>query len=268
MSPSEAETAVVRTETREGVATITLDRPDVLNAMNFALMEQLAAALDAAADDADVRVVVLAGAGRAFCSGADLGNVEGSIEEGPGGEPDTVMNDVYHPAIRRLASMPVPTLARVHGVVAGGGLGLALGCDLAIAAHSADFVCTFGPKLGIVPDLGTSWHLPRRVGRARALGMALLGDRISAAQAAEWGLIWAAVPDDELDDTAAAIVARLKQSSGECARRTRALIDDAPGRTLSEQLDVEAAAQQVLIPRNMYRAAEAFLAKKDPEFER
>ena len=164
--------------------------------------------------------------------------------------------------------MPVPTVARINGVVAGGGLGLALGCDISIAAHSADFVSPFGSQLGIVPDMGASWQLPRLLGRARALGMALLGDRIPARQAAEWGLIWAAVPDAELDSRVLDAAQRLRRSSGAALARTRQIMDEASGRSLDAQLDTELEAQRVLIPRNMVKAAKAFLDKQEPDFER
>ena len=266
---SESGVPCIHSRVSEGVATLTLDRPEVLNAMNFELMRELCAALDSAAEDQSVRVVVIAGAGRGFCSGADLASASSQTADDLQSAPEGVMDEVFHPAIRRLNSMPVPTIARIHGVVAGGGLGVALGCDLSIAAHSARFVCTFVPRLGIAPDLGSSWHMPLRMGRARALGAALLGDSIPAAQAAEWGLVWQAVPDAALDATVADAAARLARVSGDAVRRTRELMDTAPGRTLSEQLDAEAEAQRVLIPRNMLRAADAFLAKqKDPEFER
>jgi len=263
-----------------GIARVTLNRPKVLNALNLELMSELREVLERAAEDERVRVVVLAGEGRGFCSGADLrglrpaseahGDTESKSTESndPGAWVVEAMNDFYNPAVRRLHSMPVPTLARIHGVVAGGGLGLALGCDIAIAAHSADFVCTFGRQTGIVPDMGASWQLPRRLGRARALGMALLGDRIGAQQAAEWGLIWAAVPDAELDDHVEKIAQRLRGCSGEALARTRQIMDEASSRSLDAQLDVETEAQRELIPRNMLDAAEAFLAKREPDFER
>ncbi len=263
----------------DGVATITLNRPTVLNAMNGPLMRELDQALEKGAADESVRVVVITGAGRGFCAGADLAvaaggsDVAGSLVSLPdGASPDEVavaaMDKLYNPAIRRLASMPVPTVARVNGVTAGGGLGLVLGCDIAIAAHSASLVSTFGPRMGIVPDMGSSWQLPRTAGRARALGMAMLGERVSAEQAVDWGLIWSAVPDDQLDAAVQDVVERLRRSSGQAMARTRQIIDEACSRTLSEQLDAEKEHQRYLIPRNMVRAAQAFMAKREPEFER
>ena len=254
--------SAVRYEVSEGIARVTLNRPEVLNALDLQLMGELHAVLDGAAADPSVPVVVLSGQGEGFCSGADLRGLPADAsdrDDAAGGSsppPDSgdwvarAMGDFYNPAVRRLTSMPVPTLARINGVTAGGGLGLALGCDISIAAYSASFVSPFGSRLGIVPDMGTSWQLPRLLGRARALGMALLGDRISARQAADWGLIWAAVPDAELDATVLETASRLRRSSGTALARTRQIMDEASSRSLDAQLDVELEEQRALIPRN------------------
>ncbi len=269
-------------DSRDGVATISLNRPEVLNAMSFEMMTELDRALATAADDPTIRVVVLTGRGDGFCSGADLASVAGapSAEEDATGHGESAssvdpgegvakrMRNVFNPPILRLNQMPIPTVARLNGVAAGGGLGLALGCDIAIAAQSASLVSTFVPRMGIVPDLASSWHLPRRLGRGRALGMALMGDRIPAQQAADWGLIWAAVADDQLDDAVDHLVARLKKLSGDAVARTRAIMDGASDRSIAEQLEAETEQQRFLVPRNMVAAASAFLAKRDPEFER
>jgi len=255
----------VRYALEDGVATITLDRPKSLNSMNEALMRDLTAALGFVVDDESVRVVVLTGAGRGFCSGADL-SVVAELDEGDAEAVRRTMDGIFHPALRALVDCPVPTIARINGVAAGGGLGLALGCDIAIAASSASFVSTFGPRLGIVPDFGTTWSLPRRVGRARALGIALLGEKIDAKRAEEWGLIWRAVEDDALDAEVTRICDVLRRTSPAAMTRIRSSIDEASDRSLSEQLDVEMEHQAVLIPRNMKEAARAFLEKREPEF--
>ena len=168
--------------------------------------------------------------------------------------------------MRALMDCPVPTIARVNGPAAGGGFGLALACDITIAARSAFFVATFGPNLGIVPDMGATWSIPLRVGRARALGITLLGDRISAAEAEEWGLIWSCVDDDQLDDEVAKAAAVLKRSSPSTVTRIRNTVDQAIHNNFSDQLDLEMAHQAVLIPRNMRAGAQAFLDKRQPEF--
>ncbi|MGB5758738.1 MAG: enoyl-CoA hydratase-related protein [Acidimicrobiales bacterium] len=270
MSPSDS---AVLYDLRAGVATVTLNRPESLNSMNDALMLGLDDALQRVEADDDVRVLVLTGAGRGFCSGADLSAV-GNDEGGPddlaaAGEAAVAgMDDVFHPPIRRLAELPVPSIARINGVAAGGGLGLALGCDIAVAARSARFVCTFGPRLGIVPDLGTTFHLPHRVGKARARGIAMLGDSISAEQAADWGLIWSVVDDDALDGTVADLAARLARSSPDAMARIRQSFERAESNSLSEQLDLERDHQRVLIPRNMGEGAAAFREKREPRFDR
>ncbi len=255
----------VRYALEDGVATITLDRPESLNAMNETLMHDLRAALGYVEEDPRVRVVVLTGAGRGFCSGADL-EVVAQLDAEDDATVERVMDGIFHPALRALVECPVPTVARVQGVAAGGGFGLALGCDIAVAAHSATFVATFGPRLGIVPDFGTTWSLPRRVGRARALGLAMLGEKIDAVQAEQWGLIWKAVADDALDAEVSKIARALARTSPSAMTRIRETIDQAADHSLSAQLDVEMAHQKVLVPRNMKAAARAFLEKREPEF--
>jgi len=258
--------SIVDYETQDGIATITLNRPESLNSMNAGLMGGLSEYFAQVEADQDVRVVVLTGAGRGFCSGADL------AEMGDGGEAGTevvrgdVMAEVFNPAIQAIANCPVPTICRINGVAAGGGFGLAMACDISIAARSAFFVATFGPRLGIVPDLGTSWHLPQRVGAARARGIAMLGGRISADQAAEWGLIWEVVDDQDLDVAVDEVAQVLKRSSPSAMTRIRNAMAAAEHNTLAEQLDLEHRHQVVLIPANMIEGAKAFVEKRDPVF--
>ena len=246
----------------DGVATATLNRPDTLNAMNNELMDALREAVVRVQDDHSIRVLVVTGNGRGFCAGADLAQQAGGDAATGEGEGD----GVFIGAMRALADCPVPTVARVNGAAAGGGLGLALACDITIAARSAFFVATFGPRLGIVPDMGATWSIPRRVGRARALGMTLLGDRVSAEQAADWGLIWKVVDDDALDAEVAAVTQVLTRSSPATCTRIRQTIDAAHDNSFSEQLDLEMRHQAVLIPRNMRTGAQAFMDKREPAF--
>ena len=253
----------------DGIATLTLNRPESLNAMNDELMGGISAALEQVRHDESIRVVVVTGAGRGFCAGADLA---AAADAPPIGNTDAQelpddAGDVFNGAMRDLMDCPVPTIARVNGAAAGGGLGLALACDITIAAESAFFVATFGPNLGSVPDLGSTWSIPLRIGRARALGMTLLGDRISATQAEQWGLIWRAVPTAELDTEVSRIAETLKRSSPSAATRIRQAIDAATQNTFSEQLDLEMVHQGVLIPRNMQEGARAFMEKRPPEFD-
>lgn len=250
------------------VARITLNRPERFNAMNGPLMAGLLDALERVEADDSVRVVVITGAGEAFCSGADLVDLAASLPgaDDPGTAVAERMDTSFHPPIRALADCPVPTIARVNGVAAGGGIGLALGCDIAVAARSATFVSTFGPRLGIVPDLGTTWHLAARIGRARALGVSMLGDRVSAQQAADWGLVWQVVDDESLDAAVDAVASRLALASPDAVFRIRHAIDEADRHGLSEHLDLERDHQRELIPRNAVAAAMAFVEKREPTF--
>ena len=197
------------------VAWLRLNRPEHMNAMTNGLMQGISAGVANVREDPSIRALVITGEGRGFCAGADLNQVaDGSSPAESAGKPaEETSVDYFNTALADLKNCPVPTIAKVNGPAAGGGLGLALSCDITIAGHSAFFVATFGPNLGIVPDMGTTWNLPRRVGRARSLSMALLGERVSAAQAEEWGLIWRAVPDADLDRETADAVAILKNSS-------------------------------------------------------
>lgn len=214
-------------------------------------------------------VVVLTGNGRGFCSGADLSSVgvdDGSQADGSAAPVTDGMDNHFNPALRKLKNCAVPTVARVNGVAAGGGLGLALACDIAVAARSAFFVATFGPRLGIVPDLGTTWSLPQKVGQARAMAMAMTGERVQAEVAETWGLIYKAVDDEQLDAEVDRVTELLRNTSGEAMQRIRSAISTAPMRTFSDQLDVERDHQAVLIPLNMAEGAAAFLEKREPKF--
>lgn len=254
----------VEYEASNGIATVRLNRPDSLNAMNSELMSGLSDAFATVDADRSIRVVVLTGTGRGFCAGADLAAVDEGVD---GAANADEMEATFNPAMRAIAECPVPTVARINGVAAGGGFGLAMSCDISIAASSAFFVSTFGPKLGIVPDLGTSYHLPTRVGAARARGIAMLGGRISAAQAAEWGLIWQAVDDDLLDAAIDDVTAILKRSSPIAMTRIRSALSNAEHNTLSEQLDLELHHQNELIPLNFPEGASAFMNKREPNFD-
>ena len=260
---------IVEYQSNNNIATITLNRPNSLNAMNDELMRGISEAFAQVEQDKDIRVVILTGAGRGFCAGADLVQVAQPAEPKPSSsdKQSNPMDDAFNPALRAIHSCPVPTIARINGPAAGGGFGLALACDIAIAANSAFFVATFGPRLGIVPDMGATWSIPRMVGRARALGISLLGDRITATQAEQWGLIWQAVEDEQLDSTVARIANQLKTTSPAAMTRIRQSIDAAIDNDFSTQLDLEMQHQGVLIPRNMQEGALAFVEKREPNFD-
>ncbi len=185
------------------VARITLNRPDVLNSFNAAMHGELREALSSLGD---ARVVILTGAGRAFCAGQDL-NDRAVGSDHPVDLGITVETS-WNPLVRKLASLPQPVIARVNGVAAGAGANIALACDLVVAAKSAKFIQSFS-AIGLIPDSGGTWVLPRLVGQARALGLALTGEPLPAEKAAEWGLIWKAVDDDALDAEVDALAAKL-----------------------------------------------------------
>ncbi|MFT7654556.1 MAG: 2-(1,2-epoxy-1,2-dihydrophenyl)acetyl-CoA isomerase [Candidatus Azotimanducaceae bacterium] len=262
MSDSDA----VLYEAADSIATITLNRPSTLNAMNNALMQGISSAIKEVVKDASIRAVILTGAGRGFCSGADLTSIGSQNEPAEQESSRPANTDYFTAAMRALNECPVPTIAKINGAAAGGGFGLALACDITIACESAFFVATFGPKLGIVPDMGATWNIPKRVGRARALGITLLGDRITANEAADWGLIWKAVPNELLDQEIQATVEILKSAPPETVTRIRQTIDQAANNTFSQQLDLEMEHQAVLIPRNMAEGARAFMEKRPAQF--
>ena len=258
-----SESSSVLYDVKDNIATITLNRPSSLNAMTSELMKNLMGALAKVEADKSIRVVVITGNGRGFCAGADLAD---RANEPSKAEPDGKVDDNFNGAMRAINQCPVPTIARVNGAAAGGGFGLALACDITVAAKSAFFVATFGPKLGIVPDLGTTWNLPRRAGRARAIGLSMLGDRITAEQAEAWGLIWKAVDDDQLDTEIEQISSNLARTSADAMTRIRSVTDAALENSYSDQLDLEMEHQAVLIPRNMSEGAKAFMEKREPKF--
>lgn len=256
------ESSSVLFDVQDNIATITLNRPNSLNAMTAELMKNLGVAVAKVEADKSIRALVITGQGRGFCAGADLSGRTGDEPSSPAPEVDDYFND----AMRAINQCSVPTVARVNGAAAGGGFGLALACDITVAAKSAFFVATFGPKLGIVPDLGTTWNLPRKAGRARALGLAMLGDRITAEQAENWGLIWKAVADNQLDIEVEQIASKLARTSAEAMTRIRSVTDVALENSFSAQLDLEMEHQAVLIPQNMSEGAQAFMEKREPVF--
>lgn len=256
-----------------GVARIALNRPRLLNALNDALINELIEALHLVAEDEDIRAVLLTGNGKGFCAGADLGTLaeEDPAAQSSGSLGDGIADSMYrlhNPIIECLMTMPKPVVVAINGVAAGGGLGLALSGDIIIAARSASFVSVFGPKLGISPDMGTTFHLQRLVGRARALGMAFMGDRISAEQAAAWGLVYRVVDDEELMKEATAAAEQLALGPPLAFPRIREGLAHAENASISEQLAWEAEAQRELCgTEDFLEGVQAFLSKRTPAFK-
>ncbi|MBL8387571.1 MAG: enoyl-CoA hydratase/isomerase family protein [Hydrogenophaga sp.] len=252
---------------RGAVALVTLNRPDTLNSFTRQMHRDLWAALDRAEDNPAVRALVVTGAGRAFCAGADLSEFD--FEPGPDlvqrADPGPVIDQAFNPTVRRLQSLRMPTIAAVNGVAAGAGASLAMTCDIAIAAPGASFIQAFS-KIGLIPDAGGSWFLVERLGLARAMALAMTGDKLPAAQAKEWGMVWD-VADDPLE-TALSLAGKLAAMPTKALVATRALLRDASTRSLNEQLDAERDTQSALGKTHDYiEGVMAFRQKRAPQFK-
>ncbi|TDQ23585.1 2-(1,2-epoxy-1,2-dihydrophenyl)acetyl-CoA isomerase [Raoultella sp. BIGb0149] len=257
--------AFILSTVEQGVMTITLNRPDRLNSFNDLMHQQLAECLTQAERDDSVRCLLITGAGRGFCAGQDLNdrNVDPS---GPAPDLGLSVERFYNPLVRRLAALPKPVIAAVNGVAAGAGATLALGCDIVLAARSASFVMAFS-RLGLVPDCGGSWFLPRVAGRARAMGLALLGEKLSAEQAAQWGMIWQLVEDAELADVSLQLARHLAAQPTFGLGLIKQALLAAETNGLDAQLDLERDYQRMAGRSADYReGVSAFLAKRPPQF--
>jgi 2-(1,2-epoxy-1,2-dihydrophenyl)acetyl-CoA isomerase len=244
-----------------GIARITLNRPDRLNSFTRAMHAELR---DALADLGEARVVILTGAGRGFCAGQDLN--DRAVAPGEAVDLGETVEESWNPLIRTLASLPQPVIAGVNGVAAGAGANIALACDLVIAAKSAKFIQSFS-ALGLIPDSGGSWHLPRLVGQARALGLALTGEPLSAERAAEWGLIWKAVDDDQLDAEVDAVAGKLASLPPLGLGAIKQIIRTSWSRSLDEELDLQRDEMRRLGFTQDYReGVAAFLEKRPAKF--
>ncbi len=249
----------------QGVMTLTLNRPERLNSFNEEMHLQLAECLKQAERDDSVRCLLVTGAGRGFCAGQDL-NDRNVDPYSPAPDLGMSVEKFYNPLVRRLAKLPKPVICAVNGVAAGAGATLALGCDIVIAARSVNFVMAFS-KLGLVPDSGGTWLLPRLTGRARAMGLALLGEKISAEQAHAWGMIWQVVDDAELTDTARQLAVHLASQPTFGLGLIKQAINAAETNTLDAQLDLERDYQRLAGRSADYReGVSAFLNKRAPQF--
>lgn len=257
------------TRNTDGTAVLTLDRPAVLNSINQQMIDELRAVIADVAHDDGVHALIITGAGRGFCAGADL-NRAGSQKPGVsiGEGVYRSMDRGFNPLVRELAALAKPVVAAVNGVAAGGGVALALAADIVVAARSAEFIQVFGPQLGLVPDMGCTYFLVRLLGRARARGLAMLGERLTAEQAERWGLIWKCVADNLLTDEAHRIAQRLAAGPRQCFGYIKRALDAAELNTLSEQLDLERDFQRVLADTEDFsEGVAAFLGKRKPEFK-
>jgi 2-(1,2-epoxy-1,2-dihydrophenyl)acetyl-CoA isomerase len=250
---------------RGGIARLTLNRPERLNSFTDAMHAEVRDALSRVRMDATTRVLLLTGAGRGFCAGQDLAD----RAVAPGAEPVDIGASIernYKPLVLALRALPLPVVCAVNGVAAGAGANIALACDIVIAAKSASFIQAFA-RIGLLPDAGGTFFLPRLVGGARAMGLAMLGDKLSAEQAAEWGLIWKCVDDAELGPIVDALLQHFSTAPTRGLAATKRALQLSAGNTLEAQLDIERDAQRELGRSDDYReGVSAFSAKRVPKF--
>ncbi|WP_447917903.1 2-(1,2-epoxy-1,2-dihydrophenyl)acetyl-CoA isomerase PaaG [Achromobacter aegrifaciens] len=255
----------IRFTLERGVGVITLDRPDRLNSFTEVMHAELARALDVMEADSGLRGLVITGAGRGFCAGQDLGERQ-PAEDGARRDLSLILEKCYRPLISRLRALPVPVVCVMNGVAAGAGASLVLACDVVFAVESARFVQAFS-KIGLLPDAGGTWFLPRLVGSARAMGAALFGEALSARQAEAWGLIWRVVPDAALADTLAEVTGTLAAGPTRAYAATKAALHASSCNTLAQQFDLECRLQRELGYTDDYlEGMRAFAQKRPPAF--
>jgi 2-(1,2-epoxy-1,2-dihydrophenyl)acetyl-CoA isomerase len=244
-----------------GVARLTLNRPDRLNSFTVQMHEEVA---DALGKLEGARVLVLTGAGRGFCAGQDLN--DRAVAPGESVDLGESVEKRYNPLIRTLTSLPFPVIARVNGVAAGAGANIALACDIVVAAKSAKFIQSFA-SIGLIPDSGGTWVLPRLVGQARALGLALTAEPLPAEKAAEWGLIWKAVEDEALDAEVDALAEKFASAPTRGLAKIKNMIRGSWGHSLGEELVLQRDAMRELGYSDDYReGVAAFMQKRKPNF--
>ena len=252
-------------EINEGVALLTLNRPANLNSFNAEMHQQMRDALNQVRKDASVRALVITGAGRGFCAGQDLSdrNVAATSEAPDLGES---IEKRYNPLLRTLRDLPLPVICAVNGVAAGAGANIALACDITLAARSASFIQAFC-KIGLIPDSGGTWTLPRLAGMARAKGMALLGDKIPAEQAESWGMIWQCVDDEKLMEETMKLARHLATQPTKGLALIKRAMNASANNTFDEQLDLERDLQRLAGRTEDYReGVAAFMEKRQPSF--
>lgn len=253
-------------EINDGIAQLTLNRPDKLNSFTQAMHDEVRHAVHKVGTDKSVRVLILTGAGRGFCAGQDLS--DRAVE--PGARAVDLGDSVeknYAPLVLALRGLPMPVICAVNGVAAGAGANLALACDIVLAAKSASFVEVFC-KLGLIPDTGGTYFLPRLIGSARAMGLTMLGEKLSAEKAEAWGLIWKAVPDEELAAETMAMARHFATAPTKGLAFTKQALYASPHNTLQQQLALECGMMSELGRTEDYReGVTAFMEKRAPQFQ-
>lgn len=253
-------------QVERGVATLTLNRPDSLNSFTSEMHSEIRQVMKQVRQDRAIRCLLLTGAGRGFCAGQDLNDRAVAPGEAMPDLSQSIKQN-YNPLVRTLMTLDKPVICAVNGVAAGAGANIALACDIVLAARSANFIQGFS-KIGLIPDSGGTWTLPRLAGRARAMGMAMLSGKLSAEQAAQWGLIWQVVDNEKLMDEANAMAQHLATQPTKGLALTKRAINAAGGNSLDQQLDLECDLQYIAGCSHDYReGVTAFVGKRKPEFK-
>ncbi len=254
-------------EVNDGIATLIFNNPEKLNSINSVMSEEIQEALSQINTNQEIRVLVLKGSGRAFSAGQDLGAPEVQfLSNGDAPDLKNVVKKQYKPLIMGLRELRVPTIAAVNGIAAGAGASIALACDIVIAKKSASFIQAFS-QIGLIPDTGGTWFLPKLVGLPRAMGLAVLGEKLNAETAHEWGLIWKAVEDDSFEKEIQSLAEKLAKMPTKALVEIRSLMAEGETSSLSEQLDSEAKAMGMLgKTRDFKEGTRAFKEKRQPDF--
>lgn len=258
----------IQVDCQDGIATLCFNQPEQRNALSQRLMDESRSALAQLSRDPSVRALIVTGNGAAFCAGGDLSVDMPEDAEQRAEQATATLRERVNPLVKELRSFRCPSVAAVQGIAAGAGASLALATDITIAAQSASFLFPFMPRLGIVPDAGGTWLVPNKIGYARTMGACLLGDRIPASQAEQWGLIWSCVDDDALQEAAKRIAKRLAKGPRHAALEMRQALEQAQSNDFVQQLAYEERAQHRLLGSAEFsEGVRAFMAKRDPDFD-
>lgn len=248
------------------VGYLTLNRPEVLNSFNEQMHQEIILMLDQWSFTQDIHTIVISGAGKGFCAGQDLTTRNNEVISAPDYDAGAALEKFYNPLILKITQMSKPVIAAVNGVAAGAGANLALSCDMVVAKQSAKFIQSFC-KVGLVPDAGGTWHLPHLVGLARAKGLAMLGDQLSAQQALNWGLIWEVYEDEAFEQNVIELAERLANQPSSSISLIKQALNHAPQNTLADQLQLERQFQRIAGHSDNYKeGVAAFMEKRKPQF--